>query len=559
MGQGNSSTQSINIQNQNARSFFESFVIVQRYIPEKAKKKNKALMKIIYESLKRIPEDSETFSILVSGKSIGSVFFDYYFPNLIFPETLTKISLRKCSLKAKDARLVAKLICKLPKLQQLDLSENSFGDKAKLILQAATTNESLHSLNMENTKINFSSLNAITELALTSRKIETLLLSPIKLKKGETCEGMKTAIRTNIYLKNVEIDPDIDEELKDVYEKNNIIYEIVDSIARYPFQKNYINKVDSFKSVKGREMLMGRAGQKEKIRGTKFFENIEQADARAKTIEKQETHQNNELFRSGHAEMIGRRANMEDVSISLVDTPKPGAIMFGLFDGHGGREAAEYASENLPGLISKSLTEIESEKEAYEYAFKALQIDMQAWCVYVGTTSVIAVIQEHKLTVANIGDSRCVLCRDGKAIRLSFDHKPDLFAEKDYIQSKGGFVRDGRIRGMLAVSRAFGDGFLGESVNPIPHFRQVDLTENDLFLILACDGVWDVITDQEACNIVSTEIDPMEAAKKLRDAAFEKNSLDNISVIIVYLAESFLNISNDYFVFYVNHTIIQNV
>ena len=51
----------------------------------------------------------------------------------------------------------------------------------------------------------------------------------------------------------------------------------------------------------------------------------------------------------------------------------------------------------------------------------------------------------------------------------------------------------------------------------------------------------------------------MEAAKKLRDAAFEKNSLDNISVIIVYLAESFLNISNDYFVFYVNHTIIQNV
>lgn len=60
-------------------------------------------------------------------------------------------------------------------------------------------------------------------------------------------------------------------------------------------------------------------------------------------------------------------------------------------------------------------------------------------------------------------------------------------------------------------------------------------------MILACDGVWDVMTDQEACDLISPEIDPLQAAKKLRDQAFERNSLDNISVIVVFLAEAFAN------------------
>jgi serine/threonine protein phosphatase PrpC len=165
--------------------------------------------------------------------------------------------------------------------------------------------------------------------------------------------------------------------------------------------------------------------------------------------------------------------------------------------------------------------------------------------VYVGTTVVLAVIEGATLTVANVGDSRAVLFRDGRAVRLSVDHKPDLPEEAQYIQSKGGFVKDGRVSGMLAVSRALGDGFLHEVAHPVPHIVRVELTEKDTRLILACDGVWDVMSDQEACELIAAEIDPLEAAKKLRDKAYELQSLDNISVIVVFLSEEVTDAPGD--------------
>jgi serine/threonine protein phosphatase PrpC len=237
--------------------------------------------------------------------------------------------------------------------------------------------------------------------------------------------------------------------------------------------------------------------------------------------------------------MIGRRPAMEDVSIVLRDSPKPGSLLFGLFDGHGGREAAEYASQNLPKTIVSWLVRSPSYEDAFPSAFQQLQKEMKTWCVYVGTTVLLAIIDDGTLTVANCGDTRCVLCRDRKAIRLSVDHKPDLPEETAYILSKNGTVGEGRLNSMLAVSRALGDGLMKDALNPTPFIRSIALTRDDRFMILACDGVWDVIEDQEACDLLATEIDPLTAAKKLRDQAFEKGSQDNISVIVVFLNEAF--------------------
>ncbi|KAH0792522.1 protein phosphatase 2C [Histomonas meleagridis] len=476
----------------------------------------------------------------VVGKGMGPVFTEFYIPNLIYPDTLTKISLRKCSLKGAHARSIANLIITLPNLRQFDSSENEFGDRAKEIIDAAIGHPSLYSLILENTKINDSSISSLNILITTSRKLETLLIAPLKASK-DNLKLIIHALDNNNYLKNVSLRSHEEDPSKNVTSRNNVIFDLVDSISRHPFQSDFRDKVESFKSVKGRQMLMGRAGQKERIRGTKLFKEIELADLRAKTIDKQESHQMGDTFRSGHAEMIGRRPNMEDVSIILKDTPNEGSMLFGLFDGHGGREAAEYASENLPPLITGNISSGKPLNEAIDESFSQIQNDMRSWCVYVGTTAVIAIINGQTLSVANIGDTRCVLCRDGKAVRLTVDHKPDLPEEAEYIQSKGGFVREGRVGGMLAVSRALGDGFLGDAVNSKPNFRQVEITGDDAFMIMACDGVWDVMSDQEACDIVAAEIDPMTAAKSLRDAAFEMNSLDNISVIVVFLAEALAN------------------
>ncbi|OHT10744.1 protein phosphatase 2C [Tritrichomonas foetus] len=542
MGGGGSSCSPANIPNLKARSFFESILQTSAQVPESVQKTKqfKTLVRVIYDNLKRAPEREDEFGVVITGSGVGPVFVEHFIFHIGFPRSLTKLSLRKCSLKGSHALSIAAFLRDVKSLQQFDCGENDFGDRSTLIIEAAIDHPSLTSLQLEGCHVSDSASSAITCIISNSRKFRSLCLAPCKFSKKHQDE-ITTALKKNYYLDTVSLCDSLDEVTQRTTEKNKFIGEIVDSIARSPFQRQFRAKIESFKSVKGREMVMGRAGQKEKMKGTELFKQLEEADQRAKTTENAETAAKTELFRSGHAEMIGRRPNMEDVSILLNDVPEKGSMLFGLFDGHGGREAAEFASSNLPKAIQDRLKATSRFDDAYTAAFRSLQMDMKPWCVYVGTTAVVAVIDGSTLTVANVGDSRCVLCRDGKAVRLSVDHKPDLPEETAYIQSKGGFVRDGRVGGMLAVSRALGDGFLGDAVNPTPFIRRVELTEDDAFLILACDGVWDVMTDQEACELVAPEIDPLQAAKKLRDQAFERNSLDNISVIVVFLSEAFAN------------------
>ena len=501
-------------------------------------KRHRCLLRVVYESMKRIPEQESEISLLISGVGVGPLFVEYYIPRLGFPLSFTKFSLRKSGLQELHSPQIAELLSSVKSLKHFDVGDNGLGESSSVVLSAAVNHPSLTVLQLESTDITDSSCDALRTILETSRKLETLRVGPAKMSR-KAQRALKSSVASNLYLKDISISEALDAECQRVAKRNTFISELVDSISRAPFQQQFRTKIESFKSVKGREMLLGKAQQKERVRGTSLFDFIEKADERAKNTEIQETAERSEWFRSGLAEMTGRRQTMEDVSIVLQATPTPSSILFGLFDGHGGREAAEFASSNLPRVISERLRQSDSLESAIISSFHEVQAEMKPWCLFVGTTSVIAIANGTRLTVANVGDSRCVLCRDGKAVRLTVDHKPDLPEESAYIRSKGGFVREGRISGMLAVSRALGDGFLGDAVNATPHIRSLDLTEDDSFMILACDGVWDVITDQQACDIVASEIDPLIAAKKLRDAAFERRSFDNISVIVVFLAEFF--------------------
>ncbi|EAY12551.1 protein phosphatase 2C, putative [Trichomonas vaginalis G3] len=526
------------ILNTSSRQFFEN---VQSILSSPQENSSKAkligkLARIMYDSLKHTPAEEKEFSLIITGQNIGPTFFDCLWPKLNIPANLTKISFRNSGLKKVHCPKIALLLTNVPTLRQLDASENDFGDSAVCIIKAATGHPNLVSLQLEECKLTDSISNELIDLLNYNRKLETLRIAPFKL-TGPTGNKIKTAALNNQHLTNISINQMIDPTTAAVSDRNNFIFEFVDSIARSPYQRQFRTKIDAFKSVKGREMLMGRAKQKETARGTDLFTRLEQVDERARTKESNESVEKTDKLRSGHAETIGRRPAMEDVSIILPNMPTADSSLFGVFDGHGGREAAEFASQQLPKSIAEYLKRGDSPADAYKQAFQKTQMDMRPWCVYVGSTCCLAQISSTTITVANIGDTRAVLCRDGKALRLSVDHKPYLPEEQNYVESRGGFVRDGRVGGMLAVSRAFGDGFLGDSINPVPHFVEEKLTPADQFLIIACDGVWDVIPDQKACDIVLGEIDPLSAAKKLRDTAFELESSDNISVIVVSFSE----------------------
>ena len=527
------------IPNLRARLFFNDIKEAESYIPDSVRrsKLHRTLIRVIHESMKRIPETEEELGLLVTGVGVGPIFVEFYIPRVGFPLSFTKFSMHKCGLKEIHCEQIAEFVASVKTLQQFDAGSNDLGDSAAAILNAAVNHPSLRAIQLEGAGVGDSAAPALKVILETSRKIETLRVGPAKLTR-KVQRALRKSVASNLYVKSISIAEGVDSECDRVARRNTLVGELVDSIARAPFQPQFRTKMESFKSVKGREMLLGKAKQKERVRGTALFDAMEKADERARNTEIQERIERG-VLRSGQAEMTGRRPAMEDVSIILPNAPTKSSTLFGLFDGHGGRDAAEFASSNLPRLLSERLKSGKSLEDALVAAFYDAQFDMRSWCLFVGTTAVLVIVDGMTLTVANVGDSRCVLCRDGKAIRLTVDHKPDLPEEAAFIRSKGGVVRDGRVSGMLAVSRALGDGFLGDAVNSTPHIRRVDLTPDDAFIILACDGVWDVITDQDACDIVASEIDPLIAARKLRDTAFEKRSFDNISVIVVFLSEAF--------------------
>ncbi|KAK9463177.1 phosphatase 2C-like domain-containing protein [Lipomyces oligophaga] len=146
-------------------------------------------------------------------------------------------------------------------------------------------------------------------------------------------------------------------------------------------------------------------------------------------------------------------------------------------------------------------------------------------------------VRERILYTANAGDSRIVLCRRGRALRLSYDHKGTDPVEAQRIKNSGGMVLNGRVNGILAVTRALGDCYIKKLVTSHPYTTETYLIPDDEFMILACDGLWDVCTDQEAINLVRNISDPEEASKTLIKYALEHFSMDNLTVMVVRFDE----------------------
>ena len=161
--------------------------------------------------------------------------------------------------------------------------------------------------------------------------------------------------------------------------------------------------------------------------------------------------------------------------------------------------------------------------------------------------------RQRVLYTANVGDARIILCRNGKALRLSYDHKGSDDNEGKRIANAGGLILNNRVNGVLAVTRALGDTYMKDLVTGHPYTTETVIqADSDEFIIIACDGVstqpgskpahvktangdqlWDVCSDQEAVDLVRNIQDPVSAAKLLVDHALNRFSTDNLSCMIV--------------------------
>ncbi|KAG0463080.1 hypothetical protein HPP92_021556 [Vanilla planifolia] len=214
--------------------------------------------------------------------------------------------------------------------------------------------------------------------------------------------------------------------------------------------------------------------------------------------------------------------------------------LFAIFDGHLGDGVSSYLRDNLFNNILREPIFWTDPNTAIKHAYRSTNkfiLENSKQLGPGGSTAVTAIVIDGKdLWIANVGDSRAVLCERGTANQITVDHEPDV--ERREIEQRGGFVTlfpgdVPRVNGQLAVARAFGDQSLKAHLSSEPDVRHVPLDSSMEFVILASDGLWKVIKNHEAVNLVKSIRDPQAAAKRLTTEALARRSTDDISCIVI--------------------------
>ncbi|KAG7369002.1 protein phosphatase 2C [Nitzschia inconspicua] len=295
--------------------------------------------------------------------------------------------------------------------------------------------------------------------------------------------------------------------------------------------------------------------------------------------------------------MQGWRMTMEDAHLVCTEIPVEGTnqvlnkghAIFGIMDGHGGDFTSEFAADNFIKFFSanpylqkyaklnsedqSNVPGIECLRQALAETFNRLDVEIRK-CQNKrndtfmniskqqqnngedpprvkfersGSTCVVVFVTPSHIICANAGDSRAILRRGGSVLPLSFDHKPNNVPEMERINQAGGFVKCKRVDGDLAVSRGLGDFSYKsnetlpvekQKVIPDPEFVVYPRSNQDEFMVLACDGVWDVATNEECSTFIQNLLDEGESnlgmiCEEAIDTCLDKNSRDNMTIAVV--------------------------
>ncbi len=218
----------------------------------------------------------------------------------------------------------------------------------------------------------------------------------------------------------------------------------------------------------------------------------------------------------------------------------PNCGLFAVFDGHGGRQVSDHCAERIGDEMRKEIAKTPGDLSgAIEAVFLRINDELRLIDAdNTGSTGCVAIVRQEMgqkvLYVANVGDTRAVMSKNGIAERMSYDHKATDQGEYERIKASKGLILDGRVGGTLAITRAFGDHSLKPAgVIANPYIKKHILKITDKFLILASDGVWDGLEDQEAVNYCKEDCSTKDIAQAIVKGALDKGSKDNISCLVI--------------------------
>lgn len=245
----------------------------------------------------------------------------------------------------------------------------------------------------------------------------------------------------------------------------------------------------------------------------------------------------------------GWRTTQEDSHNVMLEFQE-NTSLFCLYDGHNGQAVARFVARYLPTYLIKNTNYKQGNIEAgLQEVFLLIDDDLlhnkdindvligfkdtslrykeiQPIAMAAGSTGVVLLIKNDIYYCANVGDSRCVIARDGKALVLTRDHKPDNPEERARVEKAGGSVINGRINMGIDVSRSFGDGIykrnpsLGikeQMITPFPYTVVQKIEKADEFIVLFCDGIWNAMSNQQLVDFIAKRIKELMPLAKICD------------------------------------------
>jgi len=234
------------------------------------------------------------------------------------------------------------------------------------------------------------------------------------------------------------------------------------------------------------------------------------------------------------------RQSMEDIGVTLPEfITEPKTSLFGIFDGHGGNDVVKYIKNRLPEIIKSYLEKNNSIEDSFTFAFNKIDEELKFYdSEHTGSTATLVVFQNNKIYCANVGDSTAFIIYDNFIKKISTDHKCSDPKEEERIILSGGKVTKNRVMGQLVLSRCLGDLYCKKyGVINTPDISVNKIDKNIKYVVIASDGVWDVVNENEILNLSKKQKNAEEFCKELVKLSIEKNTKDNVSCIVI----SFVN------------------
>jgi protein phosphatase 1L len=234
------------------------------------------------------------------------------------------------------------------------------------------------------------------------------------------------------------------------------------------------------------------------------------------------------------------RQSMEDIGIMIPDlTTDYKVSLFGIFDGHGGNDVVKYIKDRLPEIIKTNILNNNSYDNSIEtkisLAFNKIDEELKFYdSEHTGSTATILLFQDNIVYCANVGDSTAFIVYDNFIKKISIDHKCTDPKEEERILLSGGKITKNRVMGQLVLSRCLGDLYCKKyGVSNIPDISVNKLEGNVKYVVVASDGVWDVVKENELLQLSKNRKNAEGFCKDLVRLSIDKDTKDNVSCIVI--------------------------